>query len=196
MALTKVQLKPGYVTDGTAYANKGGWSTGNRVRFRLGYPESIGGWSKYSNQTYVGSCRALINWSSRTNEVYLGIATNIKLYLEQDNLFNDITPIRATNVVNNPFDASVGSYTLTVTDPNHAASAGDYVTFSGADALDYNNMLGYIGTVSVVGTASSAVTGVVGTGSVGTAVASGSVNISVSINGMTSFVSSVSVSIT
>lgn len=195
MAFTKVQLKPGYVTDGTSYANKGGWSTGNLVRFRLGYPESIGGWTKYSDQTYVGSCRSLINWSSRTNEVYLGIATNIKLYLEQNGLFNDITPIRTTNVVNNPFAASVGSYTLTVTDPNHAASAGDYVTFSGADELDYNNMVGYLGTVSVTGTARSAVTGVVGTGSVGSAVARGSVNIAASINGMTSYVSSVSVSI-
>ena len=144
MPLTKLQFRPGIVQDLTSYSNEGGWRDGDKVRFRLGYPEKIGGWAKYTSSTFLGTCRALHNWIALDGSNYLGLGTNLKYYLEEGGTFNDITPLRTgspTNpgvvtfsaVTSNPF-----SSTITVTHTNHGAVAGDFVTFSSAESLGGN----------------------------------------------------------
>ena len=100
MPLTKLQFKPGINTDITSYSNEGGWVDGDKVRFRLGYPEKIGGWLKYSSNQFLGACRALHNWITLNGSNYLGIGTHLKYYIEEGGGFNDITPLRSTSVAN------------------------------------------------------------------------------------------------
>ena len=96
MPLTKLQFKPGINREVTSYSNEGGWRDCDKVRFRFGYPEKIGGWEKYSQNTYEGSARALHNWLALNGSNYLGVGTHLKYYIEEGQQFHDITPIRAT----------------------------------------------------------------------------------------------------
>lgn len=96
MPLTKLQFKPGINREITSYSNEGGWRDCDKVRFRFGYPEKIGGWEKYSQNTYEGSARALHNWLALNGSNYLGVGTHLKYYIEEGQQFYDITPIRAT----------------------------------------------------------------------------------------------------
>ena len=135
MPLNKLQFKPGINTELTAYANEGGWLDSDKVRFRFGYPEKIGGWTKYSTNPFLGACRSLHNWRALDNSEYLGVGTHLKFYIEQGLTFYDVTPLRATTVGTATFSATSGSTTLTVTDIGHGALQGDFVTFSGASSL-------------------------------------------------------------
>ncbi len=135
MPLSKLQFKPGINTELTAYANEGGWLDSDKVRFRFGYPEKIGGWTKYSTNAFRGSCRSLHNWRALDNSEYLGVGTNLKFYIEEGLTFYDITPIRVTTTNAATFSATNGSTTLTVTDNGHGALVGDFVTFSDAVTL-------------------------------------------------------------
>lgn len=135
MPLTKLQFRPGIVRDQTAYTNEGGWRDSNLVRFRLGFPESVGGWQPYSQLTYAGTCRSLHNWIALNGDNLLGVGTNKKFYVEEGGIFNDITPIRRVVTLNGPFTATDGSKTLLVYDPSNGVVLGDYVTFSGATSL-------------------------------------------------------------
>lgn len=134
MPLQKLQFRPGIVRDVTAYTNEGGWYSGDYVRFRNGVPESIGGWQKYVNPSYLGTCRSLLNWVTLEGTTYLSVGTNLKFYIEEGGQFNDVTPLREIAVLTNPFTTN-STTTLTVTDVNHGCTAGDYVTFSGATAV-------------------------------------------------------------
>ena len=96
MPLTKLQFRPGINRDITSYSNEGGWRDGDKIRFRLGYPEKIGGWQKFSESTYQGAARALHNWIALDGSNYLGLGTHLKYYVEEGTSFNDITPIRET----------------------------------------------------------------------------------------------------
>lgn len=139
MPLTKLQFRPGIVRDLTSYSNEGGWRDGDKVRFRLGYPEKIGGWAKYSSSTFLGSCRALHNWIALDGSDFLGLGTHLKYYVEEGGTYNDITPIRATTAAGDvTFAATNGSSTIVVSDLNHGAVLGDFVTFSGAVSLGGN----------------------------------------------------------
>jgi len=139
MPLTKLQFRPGLVQDLTSYSNEGGWRDGDKVRFRLGYPEKMGGWSKYSNSTFLGTCRALHNWIALDGANYLGLGTHLKYYIEEGGAFNDITPIRSTTAAGDvTFSATNGSSTITVLHAAHGAVLGDFVTFSGAVSLGGN----------------------------------------------------------
>lgn len=135
MALTKLQFRPGIVRDQTAYTNEGGWRDSNLVRFRLGFPESVGGWERYSFRTFQGTCRSLHNWVALDGDNLLGMGTHKKFYIEEGGDYFDITPIRSVVTLSNPFAATTASTTLVVTDVNHGAVEGDYVTFSGATSL-------------------------------------------------------------
>tara|TARA_R110000851_G_scaffold333104_1_gene511134 strand:+ start:66 stop:2225 length:2160 start_codon:yes stop_codon:yes gene_type:complete len=136
MPLTKIQFKPGIVSDVTSYTNEGGFVDGNLVRFRLGFPEKFGGWVKRTSNTYQGKARRLHNWVALDSSDYLGIGTHLKYYIEEGNTFNDITPIRVTTSAGDvTFAATNGSTTITVTDPAHGANKNDFVTFSGAATL-------------------------------------------------------------
>ena len=130
--LQKLQFRPGLNREGTDYSNEGGWYDGNKIRFRSGYPEKIGGWSRYSNNTFTGICRSLWNWTDLSNNNYLGVGTSVKYYIENGGTFNDITPIVKSNTLTNPFTTVSGSATVTVTDGTYNPSIGDYVVFSGA----------------------------------------------------------------
>ena len=135
MPLTKLQFRPGINRDITSYSNEGGWVDCDKVRFRLGYPEVIGGWEKYSQNTYLGTARALFNWVALDGSDFLGVGTNLKYYIEQGQAFYDITPIRATTTNGITFAATDGSSTITATDTGHGAVQGDFVTIAGAVSL-------------------------------------------------------------
>ena len=135
MPLTKLNFKPGINKEETDYSNEGGWVDGDKIRFRKGRAEKIGGWQKYSSDTLIGSARALHSWISLGGAKYLGIGTTNKYYIEEGGTYNDVTPIRKDTTNAATFAATNGSSTLTVTDASHGAVAGDFVTFSSAVAL-------------------------------------------------------------
>ena len=139
MPLQKILFKPGVNKENTRYTTEGGWYEADKVRFRQGSAEIIGGWVRLSTNTFLGICRSLWNWVLLDNRNIVGVGTNLKFYLENGGAYNDITPIRATSTINNnPFVATNGSATITVTDTAHGASINDFVTFSGAVGLGGN----------------------------------------------------------
>lgn len=139
MALKKLAFKPGINREVTRYTNENGWYECDKVRFRQGYPEKIGGWERISVSTFQGICRSLSNWITLGSINLIGVGTHLKFYLEEGGGYNDITPIRATTAAGDvTFAATNGSTTLTVTDSGHGAREGDFVTFSGAVTLGGN----------------------------------------------------------
>ena len=138
MPLSKLNFKPGINKEETDYSNEGGWVDGDKIRFRKGRVEKIGGWEKLSPDTLIGSARALHSWISLGGRKYLGIGTTNKYYIEEGGAYNDITPIRKTTTNSATFAATNGSSTLTVTDSAHGAVNGDFVTFSSAVSLGGN----------------------------------------------------------
>ena len=135
MPLTKLNFKPGIVSDITSYSNEGGYVDGDKIRFRLGFPEKIGGWVKANPNQYEGTARSLHNWSALDGSNFLGLGTTFKYYIEEGGSFNDITPDRATTTNGITFAATNGSATLTVTDSAHGAVEGDFVVIAGAATL-------------------------------------------------------------
>jgi hypothetical protein len=132
MPLKKLTLRPGVNKENTRYTNENGWYECDKVRFRQGTPEKIGGWAPLSASTFQGICRSLSNWITLANINLLGVGTNLKFYVEQGGLYNDITPLRTTVTINNNPFALTASTTVTVTDTAHGCTTGDFVTFSGA----------------------------------------------------------------
>tara|TARA_A100001388_G_scaffold136733_1_gene101335 strand:- start:9604 stop:13011 length:3408 start_codon:yes stop_codon:yes gene_type:complete len=139
MALTKLQFQPGINTDITSYSNEGGWRDCDKIRFRFGYPEKMGGWSKYSDSTYLGTVRGLHNWIALDGSDFLGLGSHIKYYIEEGQIFNDITPVRTTTSAGQvTFTATDDSNIIKVTNAGHGAAQNDFVTFSGAESLGPN----------------------------------------------------------
>ena len=136
MTLQTLKFNPGINRDITGLSNENGYFDCDKVRFRNGYPEKIGGWIKYSQNTYLGSARRLHNWVALDGSDFLGVGTHLKYYIEQGEDFNDITPIRLTTSAGDvTFAASNGSNIITVTDAGHGAIVNDFVTFSDAVSL-------------------------------------------------------------
>ena len=96
MPLTKLQFRPGINRETTSYSNEGGWFDMDKVRFRFGFPEKIGGWEPSSSTYFLGTCRALHPWVALQGERYLGVGTHLKYYINEGGGYNDITPIRVT----------------------------------------------------------------------------------------------------
>jgi len=139
MPLTKLQFRPGVNRETTSYTNEGGWFDGDKIRFRFGVPEKIGGWERVSQNTFLGTCRALKPFVALDGSQYMGVGTNLKYYIEEGGAYYDITPVRATTAAGDvTFSASNGSSTLTVADTAHGAVTNDFVTFSGAASLGGN----------------------------------------------------------
>ena len=140
MPLTKLQFKPGVNRETTSYTNEGGWYDVDKVRFRFGMPEKIGGWTKFATASYLGTARAMHPWVALDNSRLIGIGSSLKYYINQDGgLFYDITPIRNTTAAGDvTFAATNGSSTITVTDLNHGCVVNDFMTFSGATSLGGN----------------------------------------------------------
>jgi len=142
MPLQKILLKPGVNRENTRYTNEGGWYQSDKVRFRQGTPEKIGGWSRISVSSFLGTCRSLWNWITLANLNLLGVGTNLKFYIENGGQYYDITPIRSAAVLSNPFKTTNLSTTVTVTHATHGAVNGDFVTFSNVatvGGLNLNN---------------------------------------------------------
>ena len=135
MPLTKLQFKPGVNRETTSYSNEGGWFDIDKTRFRFGFPEKIGGWTRYAVNAFLGTARSLHPWVALDGTRFLGVGTHLKYYINEGGAYNDITPIRATTTNGIVFAATNGSSTITATDDAHGASIGDFVTISGAVSL-------------------------------------------------------------
>jgi hypothetical protein len=136
MPLKKLTLRPGVNRENTRYTSEGGWYDCDKVRFRQGTPEKIGGWVQVSTNRFLGVCRSLINWLNLGSVDLVGLGTNLKYYIEQGTIFYDITPIRETTAAGDvTFSATNGSTVLTVSDVANGVSIDDFVTFSGAVSL-------------------------------------------------------------
>ena len=139
MALQKFVFKPGINKEGTNYSNEGGWFDADKVRFRKGRPERIGGWEKNSANSFIGTSRKIHVYKTADQDNYIINGTHKKLYALNGNVFNDITPIRLTTSAGDAtFAATNGSSTITVTEAGHGAVQGDFVTFSDAATLGGN----------------------------------------------------------
>jgi hypothetical protein len=172
MPLQKLTLKPGVNRENTRYTNEGGYYESDKVRFRQGTPEKIGGWQRISANTFLGICRSLWNWVTLAGQNLLGVGTSSKFYIENGGAYFDITPIRAEDTQTNPFTTNTatnsGGYTTVVVTATPGFANGDYVTFYGGTAVGGVTVSGeyqltYISSstysISVLGTASSSTTG-------------------------------------
>jgi hypothetical protein len=142
MTMQKLQFKPGVNRDQTNYTNEGGWYECDKIRFRSGQPQKIGGWLKANAQVLIGTCRQMFTWITSFGDNLMAVGTNKKLYVEAGANLYDITPLQNTSTnlgaAAGPFTATTGSKTITVsysTDPTFIPTAGNYVTFSGAASL-------------------------------------------------------------
>lgn len=136
MPLQSIKIAPGVNRENTRYASEGKWYESDRVRFRQGTPEQIGGWTKVSTNTYLGVCRSLFAWTTLASVNYLGVGTNLKFYVSTQGDYSDVTPIRYTVTLGAaPFATVIATVEVTVTNTAHGALLGDFVTFSGATAV-------------------------------------------------------------
>jgi hypothetical protein len=168
MPLQKLQFRPGVNREGTTLSNEGGWYDCDKIRFRSGYPEKIGGWqvdggvyyptvpvttltatsgtdtaaSVPSNTgAYWGVAKSMWNWINLVGYNLLAVGTNYKYYIQNSSggAFNDVTPIRSTTAAGDvTFSATSGSPTITVSDTSNGVQVGDFVCFTGAVSLGGN----------------------------------------------------------
>ena len=136
MPLQRLEVKPGVNRENTRYTSEGGWYECDKIRFRQGTPEKIGGWNRISSTTFLGVCRSLWNWVTLGSLSLTGVGTHLKFYIESGGVYNDITPIRATVTLTNPFTTTTSNpRVVTVVDSNGGFVSGDFVTFSGGSAV-------------------------------------------------------------
>lgn len=138
MPLQKVELRPGVNRESTSYANEGGFFAGDKIRFRSGYAEKIGGWQSVNinSSSFKGVCRMMWNWISKLNQNLVGMGTSQKVYIEQGGTYHDITPLgNSLTLSQNPFSTTSGSRLVTVSATGHLSAINTYVTFSGATAV-------------------------------------------------------------
>jgi hypothetical protein len=175
--LKKLLFKAGVNRENTRYTNEGGFYESEKIRFRQGTPEKIGGWLQLSGNTFLGICRSLWSWSTLAAQNLMGVGTNLKFYIQNGGSYYDITPIRKTDTLTNPFTTATstnsgGNTTVTITDASHGATNGDYITVYypgavptvggvtipvGQYAITYLTLNTY--SITVSGTASSNATG-------------------------------------
>ncbi len=136
MALLKLDFQPGINKENTPYSTEGGWEDSDKIRFRSGRPEKIGGWEKSYAGQLIGAPRATHVFRALDGTIYTAIATHIKVYIGSGGTFDDITPVRETQALTNPFDTTAGSAVITVNDTAHGADDGAYVTISGSADVD------------------------------------------------------------
>ena len=137
MPLQRLQFKPGINKEITNYSNEMGWNKSDKIRFKKGFPEQIGGWTRVSDTQVVGTPRTLINWIALDGDNLVGVGTNIKYYVLEGQTYTDRTPIRLAktfdggsgNPAVDPFTTTLSSTTVTVSHTGHGADDGSYVTF-------------------------------------------------------------------
>jgi hypothetical protein len=147
--LKRILFRSGVSRENTRYASESlggggniqvanaaaGWYDCDKVRFRSGTPEKIGGWVRRSSNTFLGVCRSLWNWVTLRGDNLLGVGTNLKFYISQGGAYFDVTPLRDTETLTNPFTTTIGSPIVEVDDAAGGYIDGDFVTFSGATAV-------------------------------------------------------------
>ena len=139
MPLNKLQFNPGINKEITKYSNEAGWNDCDKVRFRQGYPEKIGGWTRHGTNTFTGVCRSLHQWFSLGFVRYTGLGTNVKFMIEEGQTYYDVTPIRLTATLgSNPITTANTSTSVTVAHTAHGATLGSYVTLSGVSGTTNN----------------------------------------------------------
>lgn len=151
--LQKIQMRPGVNREGTNYSNEGGWFDCDKIRFRSGFPEKIGGWTQVTPATYLGVARSMWNWVDLNGNNYLGVGTNLKYYIEWGGAYYDITPIRKTVTLgSNPFIAAYSTLngaitatqtTLTLTSASSFPTTGGYIKI-GSEQIYYAGVSGNI----------------------------------------------------
>ena len=135
MTLKKLVCKSGVNRENTRLYTEGGWYDCDKIRFRQGTPQKIGGWNRISSYTFEGICRSLWAWQTLSQVPLTGVGTNLKFYISRGGNYYDITPIRTAANLTTPFAATNGSTVITVTAPSHGAKNGDFVTYNGATTL-------------------------------------------------------------
>lgn len=152
MALTKLQFRPGINKESTSYANEGGYYSCDKIRFRSGYAEKIGGWVNQSANTFKGIAHTLWNWITYGGNNLLAIGTNTKYYIENGGTYFDVTPLAFSGTIsNNPFSTTDGSLLVTVTHSGHGSTIGSYVTFSGVSSSGVINGINFDSEFQIVG---------------------------------------------
>lgn len=136
--LKKVIFKSGVNRENTRLYTEGGWYDCDKIRFRQGSPQKLGGWNRISSATYEGVCRSLWAWFTLGQVTLIGVGTSSKFYISRGGAYYDITPIRTATNLTSPFTATNGSTVITVSAPSHGALNGDYVTYNGATSLGGN----------------------------------------------------------
>jgi hypothetical protein len=174
MPLQKLELRPGVNRESTTYANEGGFYACDKIRFRSGFAEKIGGWINQSTNTFAGACRSLFNWITFNSENLLGLGTNQKFYVELNGIYHDITPLSQTiSLPNNPFATTNASYEVIVTTSTpHNIAVNTYVTFSGVSGGGVVNGVTLNGNFEVIAVPTSTTFRIVG-GQVATSTGSG-----------------------
>jgi hypothetical protein len=132
MPLSKILFKPGVNRENTRYTTEGGWYECDKIRFRQGNPEKIGGWTAFAFDTFQGACRSLWNWVTLAGENLVGVGTNLYFYILNGGTYYNITPIRKTVTLTNPFTATNGSSVIRIAEVDHGCVNGDSVIYSGA----------------------------------------------------------------
>ena len=135
MTLKKLLVKSGINRENTRYYTEGGWYDCDKIRFRQGSPQKVGGWNRISSATFNGVCRSLWAWQTLAQIPLIGVGTNTKFYISRGGYYYDITPIRTATNLTTPFAATTGSTVITVTAPSHGCINGDFVTYNGATTL-------------------------------------------------------------
>ena len=147
MPLKRVLVRPGVARENTRYLSENvgptgvngsyaaGWYDCDKIRFRSGSAEKLGGWAPFSPSTYLGICRSLNNWVTLSGRKLIGVGTNLKFYVNQGGTYYDITPLRDTETLTDPFETTNGSPIVVVNDAAGGYITGDFVTFSGATAV-------------------------------------------------------------
>ena len=115
MPFIKLQFKPGVNRDQTDYSNEGGWYECDKIRFRSGYPEKLGGWTATTPNTFAGVCRQMWNWITTYSDNFLALGTNERVYIEYGGYFYNITPLDPALAGSNTFAVTNTSTTVTVT---------------------------------------------------------------------------------
>ena len=175
MPLQKLVFKPGLYREGTAYSSEGGWYDGDKIRFRSGLPEKIGGWTQVSSTQFNGIARSLWTWVDLSSNVFIGLGTSTKYYIYNGGTYNDITPVYQTSTLStNPISTTASSTTVTITDTSYSPSVGDFINFPNAVTVGGVTISGQYAVASVtiattsytITTTSAASTTTGGTGTV------------------------------
>ena len=133
--LKKLIVKSGVNRENTRYYTEGGWYDCDKIRFRQGSPQKLGGWNRISSAVFDGVCRSLWAWQTLAQVPLIGVGTNTKFYVSRGGNYYDITPIRTATNLTTPFAATNGSTVITVSAPLHGCINGDFVTYNGATTL-------------------------------------------------------------